>query len=57
LGKIKLSANMESNGIVASTLFGSDISTNDEWSEVLVPACGGPDDEATSGEIWWKVRK
>ncbi len=48
---------MESNGVVASTLFKSDVGTNDEWSEVLVPACGGPDDQATSKDIWWKVIK
>ena len=54
LGKIKLSANMESNGIIASSMFFSNSSTNGQWSEVLVSACS--DDDTIAQDVWWKVR-
>jgi hypothetical protein len=53
LGKIRLSANMESDGVMASTMFSSSISTNGKWSEVLVDACSS--DETIPEDIWWKV--
>ncbi len=49
-----MSANMESDGIMATTMFSSSISTNGDWSEVLVEACSF--NETIDGDIWWKVK-
>jgi len=54
LGKIQLAANMESNGIIASSMFMSNGSANGEWAEVLVAACSALD--TISQDVWWKVR-
>jgi hypothetical protein len=44
---------MESNGLISSSMFFSNSSTNGQWSEVLVAACSN--DDTIAQDVWWKV--
>jgi len=46
---------MESDGKISSTLFWSNVTTKDVWTEVLVDACSVAD--KISSTKWWKVKQ
>ena len=53
MGKIRLAANLESDGTVTSVHFQSLNSTGGLWLETLTDVCS--DDESIAADIWWKV--
>ena len=53
LGKIKLGANLESNGVIFYTMFSDNSTSSDNWNEFLVESCS--DNDTIADGSWWKV--
>jgi hypothetical protein len=54
VGKISLAANLESDGVITSTMFFDNSTTTAGWEELLMDSC--PANETIAADAMWKVR-
>ena len=54
VGKINLAANLESDGVITSTMFFDNSTTTAGWEELLMDSC--PANETIAADTMWKVR-